>query len=64
MFSGNAYFRYIRADTVNPNRNTSSLDESVYQPTAADQAALAAAGSWFWLKPWLYCPHQVHGHGV
>jgi hypothetical protein len=44
MFSGNAYFRYIRADTVNPNLNTSSLDESVYQPTPADQAALAAAG--------------------
>jgi outer membrane receptor protein involved in Fe transport len=43
-FSGNAYFRYIRADTVNPNLNTSSLDQSVYQPTAADQAALQAAG--------------------
>ena len=43
-FSGNAYFRYIRADTVNPNLNTNSLDESVYQPTAADQAALKAAG--------------------
>jgi outer membrane receptor protein involved in Fe transport len=43
-FSGNAYFRYIRADSVNPNLNTNSLDESVYQPTAADQAALAAAG--------------------
>jgi outer membrane receptor protein involved in Fe transport len=43
-FSGNAYFRYIRADVVNPNLNTNSLDESVYQPTAADQAALKAAG--------------------
>jgi outer membrane receptor protein involved in Fe transport len=43
-FSGNAYFRYIRADSVNPNLNTNSLEESVYQPTAADQAALAAAG--------------------
>ncbi len=43
-FSGNAYFRYIRADTVNPNLNTDSLDESVYQPSAADQAALKAAG--------------------
>jgi outer membrane receptor protein involved in Fe transport len=42
-FSGNAYFRFIHADTVNPNLNTDSLDESVYQPTAADQAALAAA---------------------
>ena len=43
-FSGNAYFRYIRADTVNPNLNTNSLDESVYQPSAADQAALKTAG--------------------
>ena len=43
-FSGNAYFRYIRADTVNPNLNTNSLDESVYQPSTADQAALKAAG--------------------
>ena len=43
-FSGTAYFRYIRADTVNPNLNTNSLDEALYQPTAADQAALAAAG--------------------
>jgi hypothetical protein len=43
-FSGNVYFRYIRADSVNPNLNTDSLDQSVYQPSAADQAALAAAG--------------------
>jgi outer membrane receptor protein involved in Fe transport len=43
-FSGNAYFRYIRADTTNPNLNTNSLDESVYQPSAADIAALKAAG--------------------
>jgi outer membrane receptor protein involved in Fe transport len=43
-FSGNAYFRYIRADSVNPNLNSNSLDESVYQPTAADIAALKAAG--------------------
>jgi outer membrane receptor protein involved in Fe transport len=43
-FSGNAYFRYIRADSVNPNLNTDSLDESPYQPSAADQAALRTAG--------------------
>ena len=43
-FSANAYFRYIRADTINPNLNTDSLGESVYQPSAADQAALRAAG--------------------
>ena len=42
--SGNAYFRFIRADTVNTNLNTESLDQSIYQPSAADQAALAAAG--------------------
>lgn len=43
-FSGNAYFRNIRADTVNPNLNAESLDQSLYQPSAADQAALKAAG--------------------
>ncbi|MBS1855878.1 MAG: TonB-dependent receptor [Acidobacteria bacterium] len=43
-FSGIAYFRYIRADTLNTNLNTNSLDQAVYQPTAADQAALKAAG--------------------
>lgn len=43
-FSGNVYYRYIRADTVNGNLNTDSLDQSVYQPSAADQAALKAAG--------------------
>jgi outer membrane receptor protein involved in Fe transport len=43
-FSANAYARYLRADTINPNLNTNSLDELVYQPTAADQAALKAAG--------------------
>ena len=43
-FSGNGYFRYIRADTINGNLNNDSLDQSVYQPSAADQAALKAAG--------------------
>ena len=28
--SGNAYFRYIRADTLNPNLNTNALDQSLY----------------------------------
>jgi outer membrane receptor protein involved in Fe transport len=42
--TGNAYFRYIRADTVNGNLNTGSLDQQIYQPNAADQAALKAAG--------------------
>jgi outer membrane receptor protein involved in Fe transport len=44
MFSSNTYFRYIRADTVNGNLNTNALDQSVYQPTEADQEALAEAG--------------------
>ena len=42
--SANAYFRYLRTSTVNPNLNTDSLDQSVYQPSLADQAALRAAG--------------------
>jgi outer membrane receptor protein involved in Fe transport len=42
--SGTAYFRYIRADTFNADVNSDSLDESVYQPSAADIQALAAAG--------------------
>jgi outer membrane receptor protein involved in Fe transport len=42
--SANAYLRYLRTSTVNPNLNNNSLDEAVYQPTPADQAALSAAG--------------------
>jgi outer membrane receptor protein involved in Fe transport len=42
--SGNVYFRYIRADTVNGDVNENSLDQSVYQPSAADMRALTAAG--------------------
>lgn len=44
LVSGNAYFRNIRTENVNGNLNNNSLDESVYQPNAADQAALKAAG--------------------
>jgi outer membrane receptor protein involved in Fe transport len=43
-FSGNAYFRYIRTRTLNGDINEDSLDQSVYQPGAAERAALAAAG--------------------
>ena len=39
-----AYWRGIRADTYNADLNTDSLDQSVYQPSAADIAALRAAG--------------------
>lgn len=42
--AGNAYFRYIRADTYNADINEGSLDQSLYQPNAADIAALRAAG--------------------
>ncbi len=43
-FSSNAYFRHIRAITLNGDINEDSLDQNVYQPTAAERAALAAAG--------------------
>ena len=42
--SGNAYFRSIRTNTLNGDINEDSLDQSVYQPGAAERAALAAAG--------------------
>ena len=44
LLSGNAYFRDIRSTTFNGDINEGALDQSVYQPSAADQAALAAAG--------------------
>ena len=42
--SGNAYFRYIRADTTNGDINEESFDESLYNLSRADIAALTAAG--------------------
>ncbi len=42
--SGNAYFRYIRTLTLNGDINEESLDQPLYQPGAAERAALAAAG--------------------
>ena len=44
MLTGNAYFRAIGTDTFNGDINENSLDQSVYQPTAAEQAALLQAG--------------------
>lgn len=44
LLSGNAYYRKIRTSTFNGDVNDDSLDQSVYQPTAAEQTALAAAG--------------------
>jgi outer membrane receptor protein involved in Fe transport len=43
-FSGNAWYRNIRNEGINANLNTDSFDESVYTPSAADIAALTAAG--------------------
>jgi outer membrane receptor protein involved in Fe transport len=43
-FSGNAYYRRIRSATLNADVNEAALDQSLYQPSAADRAALAAAG--------------------
>jgi outer membrane receptor protein involved in Fe transport len=44
QFTGNGYYRRIHSDTLNGDLNEDSLDQSVYQPTPAEQAALAAAG--------------------
>ncbi|MBN9661110.1 MAG: TonB-dependent receptor [Acidobacteria bacterium] len=43
-FSGNSYFRHIRTRTLNGDINENSLDQSMYQPSAAERAALTAAG--------------------
>ena len=43
-FSGNAYYRYIQTKTFNGDINEDSLDQSLYQPNAAERAALTAAG--------------------
>jgi outer membrane receptor protein involved in Fe transport len=42
--TANAYYRFIRTNTLNGDINEDSLDQSMYQPSAAEQAALAAAG--------------------
>ncbi len=42
--TGNLYYRDIRSNVFNGDINEGSLDQSVYQPSAADRAALAAAG--------------------
>ncbi|MFL6448091.1 MAG: TonB-dependent receptor [Bryobacteraceae bacterium] len=42
--SGNAYFRYIRADTTNGDINNDSFDQSLYNLSPADIRALNAAG--------------------
>lgn len=42
--SGNVYYRKIKSSTYNGDINEDSLDQSIYQPGAAERAALAAAG--------------------
>jgi outer membrane receptor protein involved in Fe transport len=42
--SGNAYYRRIRTHTFNGDINEDALDQSVYQPSGPEQAALSAAG--------------------
>jgi outer membrane receptor protein involved in Fe transport len=42
--AGNTYYRYIRTATLNGDINENSLDQSLYQPSAADIRALTAAG--------------------
>jgi outer membrane receptor protein involved in Fe transport len=42
--SGNVYYRHIATNTLNGDINEDSLDQSLYQPSAAEIASLAAAG--------------------
>jgi len=42
--SGNVYYRDIRTDSLNGDLNEDSLDQAIYQPSPAEQAALRAAG--------------------
>lgn len=43
-FSGNAFWRRTRTATFNGDVNDNSLGQSLYQPNAAERAALTAAG--------------------
>jgi outer membrane receptor protein involved in Fe transport len=42
--TGNAYYRKIKTRTYNGDLNDDSLDQALYQPTAAEQQALVDAG--------------------
>jgi len=44
IFTGNAWFRNIRTESINPNFNDDVDGNNIYQPTPAEQAVLAAAG--------------------
>ena len=43
-FSGNAWYRNIRTEIVNPNYNNDASGNNILQPNTAEQAALTAAG--------------------
>ena len=43
-FTGNAFFRNIRTESINPNFNDDVDGTDIYQPTPAEQSVLAAAG--------------------
>jgi len=43
-FSGNAWYRNIRTEIVNPNYNNDASGNNILQPNALEQAALTAAG--------------------
>jgi len=43
-FTGNAWYRNIRTETINPNFNGDVTGNDIYQPTPDEQAVLAAAG--------------------
>ena len=42
--TGNAWYRNIRSETINPNFNGDVVGNDIYQPTPAEQAVLSAAG--------------------
>ena len=44
LLSGNLYYRQIKTRTLNGDINDDALESSIYQPSAADRAALSAAG--------------------
>ena len=39
-FSGNVYYRYILTNTLNGDINDDSLDQSIYQPSAAEARSI------------------------
>lgn len=43
-FSGNAWFRNIRTESIDANFNDDAIGQSIYQPTPQEQAILSAAG--------------------